>query len=636
MENLKLPHLLGYRRQIVKQNKIRAMKKLFILLSTCLFSTGILSAQEGKTVSSKLTEATVYFNGAELIHTASSSLARGENSLTIEGLSPAIDMNSLKIRTTNHVIVSSYEFSIDYLSTTKASQPAIQKLQDSIKYYQLELEKIQISYSINQNMIAYLKSGIEKNVSGSEQGLGIDDLVKTMEYYRTKALELETEQTRLQRQQTDHNLSVARLQAQLSQESAKNSKTSGVLRLTLSAPAAGNTNFTVSYFTSAAAWSPYYDITISSTDKPIVFALKSKVRQTTGLDWERVKLTLSTATPSNGKVAPLFNAWFLHQVYPMAALQGRVNGVALQNSYAYADESLDEVVVVGYGRERKSTVTGAVSGGGVVTMPLYFVNGQEVSADYVGSLDPNMIADMKVLKDVAATNTYGSRAAAGAIVVTLKSSMDDFVTATENELNMVYNIDLPYSIPGNGKVQSIDLQTRETNGTYKYYCAPKLDTETYLLAEIANWQGLGLLSAPANITYDGTYIGETQINAASTEAKLSLTLGSDRRVAVKREKMQDFSSTRTLGSNTEQTFTYQITVKNNQNRAVLMVTKDQYPITTDRNITVTLNKDNTTPWTANVEELGVITWEEELAPGETKTYRISYTVKYPKEMTLNL
>jgi len=633
MENLKLSHLLGYRRQFVKQYKIRAMKKLFILLTACLLSTGIVSAQEGKTVTSKLTEATVYFNGAELTHTASSSLTRGENSLTIEGLSPAIDMNSLKIRTTNNVIVSSYEFSIDYLSTNKASQPAIQKLQDSIKYYQLELEKIQISHTINQNMIAYLKSGIEKNVSGSEQGLGIDDLMKTMEYYRTKALDLETEQTRLQRQRTDYNLSVARLQAQLSQESVKGTKTSGVLRLTLSAPATGNTNFTVSYFTSAAAWSPYYDINIASTDKPIVFALKSKVRQTTGLDWERVKLTLSTATPSNGKVAPLFNAWFLHQVYPMAQLQARKAAAPMQNSYAYADMALEEVVTIGYGTSQKRDLTGSVS---TVATPLYFVNGQEVSADYVGSLDPNMIANMEVLKDVAATNAYGSRASAGAIVVTLKSSMDDFVTATENELNMVYNIDLPYSIPGNGKVQSIDLQTRETNGTYKYYCAPKLDTETYLLAEIANWQSLGLLSAPANVTYDGTYIGETQIDAASTQPKLNLTLGSDRRVAVKREKMQDFSSTHTFGSNTEQTFTYQITVKNNQNRAVQMVVKDQYPISTDKNIVVTLNDKDTTPWTANIEELGVVTWEEEFAPGETKTYRISYTVKYPKEMTLNL
>ena len=607
------------------------MKKSLAPILAFLLLSGTLHAQAGKTVPSKVTEATVFFNGAELTHTANATLTRGENLLSIEGLSPNIDLNTLKIKTTNNTVVSSFEYSIDYLTTAKAAGPAIQKLKDSIAYYQAEQGTADISYGINRNMLEYLRSGTEKNVSGSEQGLGIDDLVKTMEYYKTKALELETEQAKLDKRKKELQQSVARLQAQLAQESVKGSKSSGVLKLTLSAPAAGNTHFTVSYFTTAANWSPYYDVNIASTDKPIVFALKSKVRQTTGLDWENIKLTLSTATPSNGKVAPLFNAWFLQQVYPSVAqaLQGRVAGAAVQNSYAYAEEErLDEVVVVGYGTSRRKETTGAVPAG-----PLYLVNG--IPMESIDEIDPNMIAGIEVLKDDSSTAIYGARGANGVVVVTLKG-MDDFVEARETDLNVVYNIDLPYSIPGSGKIQNIDLGTKETGAEYKYYCAPKLDPETFLLAEISDWQNLGLLTAPANVTYDGTYIGETRINAASTQAKLTLTLGTDKRVAVKREKLRDFSSTRTLGSNTEITFTYQITVKNNQNRPVLMVTKDQYPISTDKNITVTLSKEHTTPWTANVEELGVVTWEEQLAPGETKTYRIGYTVKYPKGMSLNL
>jgi hypothetical protein len=65
------------------------------------------------------------------------------------------------------------------------------------------------------------------------------------------------------------------------------------------------------------------------------------------------------------------------------------------------------------------------------------------------------------------------------------------------------------------------------------------------------------------------------------------------------------------------------------------VVKDQYPISTQRRIEVTLLKE-TTPWTANNEEVGVISWEEEFEAGETKTYQISYSVKYPKDMRLNL
>lgn len=609
------------------------MKRTFVPMLICLLLAGTSAAQESKIVPSKITEANLFFNGAELVHTANGTLARGENTLTLEGLSPIIDVNSLKIKTSNNVIVSSYEFSIDYLSTAKAAAPGLQKLRDSIVYYQAELEKANIAYGINRNMLDYLKSGTEKNVSGSEQGLGIDELMKTMEYYKTKALELETEQARIDKRKTEYNTSISRLQAQLNQESVKGSKTSGVLKLTLSAPTAGNASFTVSYFTSAAAWSPYYDINITSTDKPILFALKSKVRQTTGLDWDKVKLTLSTATPSNGKIAPLFNAWFLEQIRYNPVTRGSSTSQRLmQNSYAYADVAEESIISSLEVRKEGAHISGGSSTGN--GLPLYIVNGTPMND--INGIDPEMIKEISVLNDASATSVYGARGANGVVVVTLKSGMDDFVTSNENELNRVYNIDLPYSIPGNGKTQNIDLQNREAPAEYKYYCAPKLDTETYLLAEISDWQNLGLLSAPAHVTYDGTYIGETPIDASSTQPKLTLTLGTDKRIAVKREKLQDFSSTKTFGSNTEQTFTYLITVKNNQNKTVKMVTKDQYPLSTDKSIVVTLHAKETTAWTANVEELGVITWEEELAPGETKTYRISYTIKYPKDINLNL
>jgi hypothetical protein len=35
-------------------------------------------------------------------------------------------------------------------------------------------------------------------------------------------------------------------------------------------------------------------------------------------------------------------------------------------------------------------------------------------------------------------------------------------------------------------------------------------------------------------------------------------------------------------------------------------------------------------------ETGVLTWKIELAPGESKKLRFAYTVKYPKDKTLNL
>ena len=344
-------------------------------------------------------------------------------------------------------------------------------------------------------------------------------------------------------------------------------------------------------------------------------------------------MTLSTATPSNGKVAPLFSAWFLENYRP----EPRLSAEMAQNSYSYAMKEARSLEV---SEVLNGSMVAEESGRDMLKkeaqLPLYIVDGVPVDARYAQSLDPLSIKNTEVLDRNSATGMYGSRASNGAVIITLKSKMDDFITQKDNELNVVYNIDMPYTIPGNGKEQTIDLQAKETTAEYKYYSAPKLDTETYLLAEISDWEKLNLLSGKANITYDGTYVGESFIDTRSTHSKLTLTLGSDRRVPVKREKMQDYSSTRFLGNDVKQVFTYRLTVKNNQNKPVKMVLKDQYPISTQKNIEVELISKDTTPWTANKEDMGVITWEEELKPGETKVYQISYSVKYPKGSNLNL
>ena len=77
------------------------MKKVIISL-LALGAVVTAGAQDvKKTVWSRLDQATVFFSGAELTHSASAALAKGDNEVSIEGLSPSIDLQSLKIRATD-------------------------------------------------------------------------------------------------------------------------------------------------------------------------------------------------------------------------------------------------------------------------------------------------------------------------------------------------------------------------------------------------------------------------------------------------------------------------------------------------------------------------------------------------------
>lgn len=523
------------------------------------------NANEKRTISSRLDDATVFLRGAELRHSASITLTRGTHELIIKDLSPAVDPNSIKIKTSAGVMVSAYEYYEDHVSKNNIERVR-KEVTDSIHYYQDKIKLIDIEIKVNKEMHELFGKSITQQILRSEKDssknkMSLDELIKSIDYYKNKSIEVETFLMKNENEKAQLEAAIGKLNNRLETEEEE-IQTTGMLKLNVSAKEAKTAQFMISYCTYAAGWKPYYNINVVSIEQPIQIISKANVFQTTGIDWKDVKLTLSTGTPNNGKVAPLFQTWFLQNMQRVY----QQNTALMQNSYRYDKSSVNK------------------------DLELSQIN---------------------------------------------QNLLDDHLTIEDNQLMMTYSIDVPYTIPGDGKEQNIDLRIQQTKANYHFYSAPKLDTESYLLAEIIDAEKLDLPRGKAQITYDGMYIGETVIDGSSTMQNLTLTLGTDQRVSVKREKLHDFSSKKTFGSDIKQVFTYKITVKNNQKKPVKMVLKDQYPTSTQKGIEVELLKETTKP-THNITETGVVTWEETFAPGETKTYQISYSVKYPKDLNLNL
>jgi prefoldin subunit 5 len=624
------------------------MRKLIILSTfiVMLWATGFANNNNTKTI---LKSVTVYFRGAELAHTASVMLKTGENSITLEGLSPIIDINSLKININNSVIVVSSEFSTDYL-VEKTQTNFVKKLQDSIELINAELAKINAAISISTNSLAFLKKGIENNMSGTvstptgviSQPINSSAITQNLDYYANKAATLESAIFYDNKKKDELTKTIQRLNSQLNQEKSKNGTYSGILKLSLVSPMTTTANITITYYTEAAAWTPYYDMNIVSTDKPVVLQSRSKVRQTTGLDWEKIKVTLSTAQPSKTKDAPVFSTWFLdfvqNIVYKKSAAQN-----ATQNTISYVDTDVTQQLAgefagVQVTRKAKgyagSAQTSVAKNNEPPPPPLYIVDGFAFNGS-INDLDPNSIQSVQELTNASDLAMYGSVGRGSVFLVTTKS-MEDYVAAEEKNISMEFKIDLPYTIPGNGKEQIIDLTKNNLTAKYKYYSAPKLDENVFLIAEFSDWEKLNLLSGMANLTYDGTFVGQTYLNTQSSQKDLSITLGTDKRLSVKREKLTDFSSVKFLGSDTKVVLTYRITVKNNQNKPIHITLKENYPVSSQKDIVVELDKKKTTEPTFNKEDIGILTWESDLAVGESKIYEICYSVKYPKGRNVNL
>ena len=88
------------------------------------------------------------------------------------------------------------------------------------------------------------------------------------------------------------------------------------------------------------------------------------------------------------------------------------------------------------------------------------------------------------------------------------------------------------------------------------------------------------------------------------------------------------SGTKFHSSKKEQTFTYDITVRNNKKEKISLLLKDQFPVSTDESMEIEwLEHSN---GQVN-KETGIVNWYLKLDPGESVKKRIKYSIRIPKK-----
>ncbi len=603
-----------------------------IIWSCFTFLTLTIITANAQNTTSKLKSVIVYQSGAEMLHTASIPLKQGNNLIYFENLSNTVDINSIQVKTTTAISIMGVEFANNYLQPQSKSPKTI-LLEDSLQTLKNEIEKTNVMLENTTSLLSVLNSN--KEIKGTQTGLSVAELMKLMDYYKQKSTELTNEINLLKRKEQKLQEHMQKIQLQIQEIEQSNIQKSGFITVQLYATTTGKFDFEISYITPNAYWTPTYDVKVDNFSKPITIIYKANIHQTTGIDWEQVSLSLSTATPSQYGNAPLLQSWFLAYINPIQRfnktlsasnsiaplLQGRVPGLDVTDATKDEEAIKERSIIKGYSSIQSNE------------NPLYIVNGSPMEASEFKKIAVNAIKDIQILKDASATAIYGSRGSNGVIIVTLKDGLDDYVSIAENNLNMQFDIELPYDISSNGKSQTAILKSVQTTATYKHYAVPKLDKDVYVLAEIADWEKLNLLPGAANIMVEGTYIGKSFIDPNGTKDTLQLTLGKDKRVVVQRNKLVDYSNVHFLGSNKHQKFSYEITVKNNKKDAVILQLKDQFPLSTLKEVEVELLEVNGAMINA---DLGILNWELQLQPNESKKIKFVYSVKYPKDKKLNL
>ena len=305
--------------------------------------------------------------------------------------------------------------------------------------------------------------------------------------------------------------------------------------------------------------------------------------------------------------------------------------------------ALDEVVVVGYGTSSNTALAGSASGISIrgassiksYKEPLYIVDGMTLSSNKFKDIDPNMIANMEVLKGASAKNIYGSRAANGVIIVTTKKEnytlSGDIIT--EGITNTNFEIQKLSTVESDGNITVIEIDKYTVPARFSYFTAPVINENVFLTAKIGDWQQYNLLPGEVNVYFEDSYSGITNINPYATTDSLTISLGVDPNVAIKRKPINNFKKTTFIGNNRVLNKAYEIEIKNNKPTAIDIVIVDRIPISQNKDIKVDDIESGDSDYDS---KKGILKWKTTISPNQSNTYKFSYTLKYPRYRNINL
>ena len=668
--------------------------RLHLLRRSILFVVLILQvpqllAIEEKPVTSTIKQVTVFLSGAQVERTAEADLPKGTIRLVFAGLSAEVDPASVQVHGTGRFTLLSVKHKLDP-GTNVVSSNEVKALEASIKAIEREIQDERTRINVLQNEEQRLLKN--EDFDGGSAGLSVERIRAVNDYYRERITAVQEGVLAKQRHIDERTQAAQKLHLELEQLQGKKPKATSQVVVEVAATTALRTALTLRYVVRSAGWSPLYDVRVDDLSAPLALTYKAHVYQSTGEDWSDVQLELASGDPRVSGVMPLLDIWRLGPgTKPPGALLPKrptmnttvseVRGIVRD---AATGEPLPFVNVV------LRTADGTTLNGASTNFDGYYalavppgarriqftflgymeqeqeLNNSTVNAELQQSqvtLQAFEVVQYKVPlidRDNAASTTItseqirntpqrsvqmrGSRSeksyqyadgvaanygdVSGGVINILPE-----VNTRHGNTHFSFRIALPYTIPSDGQGHAVAVKEHQIQSTYRHYCTPKLDPSAYLFAKLVGWDKLDLLPGPANLYYEGTFIGETFLDTEQVSDTMDISLGRDRSVVVHRKRMQDLAQRSFTGSKRTETIGWAIEVRNTKSAPIDLVITDQIPVPVTTEVTVDLNEHDATTVDTNS---GMLNWRERVGSSAVVKHAFSYSVKAPKGMPLLL
>ncbi|MEN9840310.1 MAG: hypothetical protein RL376_110 [Verrucomicrobiota bacterium] len=571
----------------------------FTATSAALYAPALLAAPIP--AESRVAAATVYPDRAVVSRLATAlALPAGTSEILFSGLPSTLQDESLQISARGPVAASILDITARTVFVTAEPDARVKTLQDQLLALRREERALNDQLTVLDSQRGLLTSIEKTSTAPVPPATGatpparpsLEDYEKLLGFSAAQRARLDAAAQKLDLERSTLAEKISATEGQLNElrgrQPARRATKSVIVRL--ATPAAAPLDLTLSYTLAGASWTPAYDARLHSEKRTVQLDAFGLVRNATGEDWKDIALTLSTARPGLGGAAPELAPWFVNVAQPV--------GYDVGSSFSVSRREM----LGGSAQKQKN---------------------YEAAPASLSDKDDNFAP-----RPVEATLASAELAPA--------ATSANFKIAT------------PVTLASDNTPQRLPLGSAVFAAALRYEATPKLQETAYLAAAVTNTSDLPFLGGALNAFLDDTFIATARITTTMPGEKVTLHLGADEGIAIKRKIVSRFTEDTGFTTRSRRTnYDVLLTVTNNKRTPERVILTDATPVARDEKILVKLlapdARELLKPEDAAALPLktgiardadGKLTWRFDLKPGEKRELPLRFSIEHPADLAV--
>jgi len=260
---------------------------------------------------SKITDVTVFFNGAQIIRDINVKTGKGKHLIVLKELPDEINPKSIQVYGLENCTILSVkhqtvhptfnkEIKAEFDNKIEKQELRVKEIKNKINVYEIE-EKILLSNS---------------QVNKKDESISITEIKEAAEFYRIRLNEIRREILNLSEELKNIQKETQELYVVQNKLTVKDRKIYSNIFITIDCKKDINENLIISYYVPSAGWVPLYDFRVDEITEPLRIVYNANVYQSSGENWDNVNLTLSSNDPLLSGYKPQIITWYVDRNSP--------------------------------------------------------------------------------------------------------------------------------------------------------------------------------------------------------------------------------------------------------------------------------------------------------------------------------